>query len=289
MKTHLHALALLAAAVTGCGFTYGASAVEHSVEAQADAAGVDLLRVVAAVRDDVVVCGGAAELRARLSALDWVRPGEDSGGPTIALGFVRAGDAAELRLSGGTEATTLAALEVRAPAEVATALQVTRGGLTVCDFTAPVTAAAGRVTVRDVSGPADIRADVVTLDSAPPVDLVASGSVTGRVAGGGQILAGGSVTLTATSADFRFLDVESTGPSGSSVSLTLPASHGFTIGIRAGTGTARVLVGDIDYHSTEEGAPSPSEGLVFEVRGGGPLVAITAEAASILVRESPTP
>jgi len=49
-----------------------------------------------------------------------------------------------------------------------------------------------------------------------------------------------------------------------------------------------LVAGDVDYDSLDEGAPSPSEDLIFDVGGGGPIGTATAAAGSVLINASTT-
>jgi hypothetical protein len=278
--------AIIAVIAPGCGLTFGVDAIERVTEVDADATGVTAFVLPAvSVEDRVTVCGDDATDRvtARVRTVEWADGPSSANGVDADLALV-AGDL-ELHLDGGDETVTLQAIEVDVPDTLPTSLAVSDGGLTVCDLAAPVTAAANRVELRDVAAPALVTAPSVSVDNLVPLELDASGAVTGTLGADGSIVSGGSVTLSVTSVDIDELSIH-TDASDAFVSLFLPPGGSWTISIQSDSNNGLVEVGDVSYSSQDPEAPLLSDGLVFEVNGGGAVIDVTTTSGGIFIRES---
>jgi hypothetical protein len=93
------------------------------------------------------------------------------------------------------------------------------------------------------------------------------------------------VTLSVTSVDIDELSIH-TDASDAFVSLFLPPGGSWTISIQSDSNNGLVEVGDVSYSSQDPEAPLLSDGLVFEVNGGGAVIDVTTTSGGIFIRES---
>lgn len=281
-------LALLCslAPLSACGMTFGVDAVEVVTDVELEPGDATTFALLdTGVDDGVTVCGGNDTVAAHITTVEW--RGDGTAAPAAAE-LVRVGDTIELALGGGDETVTLTRIDAEIPSDLATVAHITSGTLELCDLAAPVEASVvdGSATLTDIAAPATIDARSVRVDNLPPIDLVATGEVSGTLAAGGSVLASGTVTLTQTSLELDALDIDTDSSSSESfVTLYLPPGGDWTIYIESASGIGLIDVGDVYYDSTQEDAPPVAEGIQVDVGAGGPRVTITADAAGIFVRE----
>lgn len=280
------ALPWLLAPLTACGVTFGVDAVESVTDVELEVGDATTFAILDTGVDDIVtVCGGNDRIAAHVTTVEWL--GDDRAAPPAAE-LVRVDDTVELALSGGDETVTLTRIDAEIPGELATIVEVTAGSLELCDLDAPVDAwvTEGSVTLTDIAAPATIDASSVRVDNLPPVDLIASGEVSGTLAAGGSVYASGTVVLTQTGYELESLDIDTDATASESfVTLYLPPGGDWTLSIRSAYGVGFIDVGDFYYDSNDEDAPPVADGIEVDIGAGGPPITITTDYAGIFVRE----
>jgi hypothetical protein len=269
--------ALLLPLVAACGMTFGVDAVETTSEVSEPAAGVSMIAVEdLGVEDSVEACGDDGdELRAEIDALAWTAKNASSDSQ-ISASFERAEGRAVLTIGGDDETLSLKSVRLTAPANLATQLHLREGDVRVCDFAADIDISADSAALESIEGVAVVDAEATTLLTDRPVELDATGSVEAQLRGG-SITAAGDVLahLVASEEGLGALSIESQA----TVQLVIDSGQSYTIELQSAY--AAVSAGDIDYASDQEGAESPLDGLIFDIRGGGETLRVVGASVAI--------
>lgn len=179
-----------------------------------------------------------------------------------------------------------------------------RQRIEVNDTSGPVQVEGGGVWLRRISGPVDVESDreiivvdvagsvratgIVQVNHSIPIDLQASGSVTGSVSAGGAIASATSIDVTVdiTSAMEQLnLSIADNQPNGEVV-VRAARSQALTLDLRSAVGDIRVDFGDVQYDSSDPKmppSPTPNQGVLLNVNGGGPVVRVRTQDAFISV------